>query len=352
MKSSAPGGTAHVSLSQRFETLAIGRSRETKTRPFALPANQCRSVRRRLRVASVALVGTWLFTVAGGQAVGAEVPTQASRAAVSAQASSDTGFRKPFSGPSAYEYLAPTQVTDASQLNQPIGQPRAEVIARKLGLRSSRSLTEKQFLEFITGKGKMGDPAAAKIVDESVRILTNTTGRPLACGVGYGGPSPTVLASYGLFVDQYCHLESPANTMAPTRIVNELLAPSFLCRPDSPADCGYIGRWMRANGATTTLLQLYSSAYPSLAFYGFLSQQSSGTAQLVTNTKGGVSTEVGMSMAPTIWLVNFALIYTLSPKLAAYMPAYWAPIPETVADAIKDSDDGRVLYSEYASFFE
>ena len=352
MKSPMPRRTASSLSSGLFATGAISRARERKGGPFARPANQCRSIRRRLSVASVALVGTLLFTMAGGQAVGAEMPTHAARNAGSSQQASDTGFTKPFSGPSAYEYLAPTQVTDASQLNQAIGQPRADLIAQKLGLRKSRTLTEKQFLEFITGKGNMGDPDAAKIVDESVRILTNTTGRPLACDVSSGGPSPTVLAGYGLFVDRYCYLESPANTMAPTRIVNELLAPSFLCGQNSPPVCGYVGRWMRANGATSTLLQLYNSAYPALAFYGFLSQQASGIPQLVTNTKGGVSTEVGMSMAPTIWLVNFALIYSLSPELAAYMPAYWAPIPEAVAEAIKGSDDGRVLYSDYASFFE
>jgi hypothetical protein len=290
--------------------------------------------------------------MAGTETVGAAVSTRASRGAGSSQQSADTGFTKPFSGPSAYEYLAPTQVAEESQLNQAIGQPRADFIAQKLGLRKSRTLTEKQFLEFITGKGNLGDPDAAKIVDESVRILTNTIGRPLACEVSNGGPSPTVLASYGLFVDQSCHLESPANTMAPTRIVNELLAPSFLCGQKSPPECGYIGRWMRANGGTSALLQLYTSAYPSLVFYGFLSQQSSGIPQLVTNTKGGVSTQVGMSMAPPLWLVNFALIYTLSPQLAAYMPAYWAPIPDAVADAIKGSADGRVLYSDYASFFK
>ena len=53
----------------------------------------------------------------------------------------------------------------------------------------------------------------------------------------------------------------------------------------------------------------------------------SGAAQLVTNTKGNTTSIVGMSMVPSIWIVNFALIYTLNPRLAAKMPAYWAPIP-------------------------
>jgi hypothetical protein len=32
-------------------------------------------------------------------------------------------------------------------------------------------------------------------------------------------------------------------------------------------------------------------------------------------------TVVGMSMGPALWIVNFALIYTLNPSLAAEMPA-------------------------------
>ena len=56
-----------------------------------------------------------------------------------------------------------------------------------------------------------------------------------------------------------------------------------------------------------------------------------------------------MSIAPSIWLVNFALLYTLNPAVAADMPAKWAPIPSTVADAIVDSPTGQVPYSHNAS---
>jgi hypothetical protein len=114
---------------------------------------------------------------------------------------------------------------------------------------------------------------------------------------------------------------------------------------------GYMGKWMRANGATRSLVQLYRSAYTVEAAYGFLAQQISGAAQLVTNTKAGVSTEVGMSMAPALWLVNFTLIYTLNPRLAADMPAYWAPIPSAVAKAILHSPSGQVRYSKFRSYF-
>jgi hypothetical protein len=69
----------------------------------------------------------------------------------------------------------------------------------------------------------------------------------------------------------------------------------------------------------------------------------------VTNTKGGVTTHVGMSMAPTIWMVNFALLYELKPSLAAEMPRDGAPIPARVVHAIKASRTGQVRYSKFAS---
>ena len=115
---------------------------------------------------------------------------------------------------------------------------------------------------------------------------------------------------------------------------------------------GYLGKWCRANGAWSSLLMLYRSAYTVEAIYGFASQQQSGMAQLVTNAKGGASKEVGMSMAPAIWLTNFALIYTLDPALAADMPARWAPIPAPVANAILASPTGQVPYKEFASAFK
>jgi hypothetical protein len=96
---------------------------------------------------------------------------------------------------------------------------------------------------------------------------------------------------------------------------------------------------------------LYRSAYTSEVVYGNKSQQQSGVAQLVPNQKGAQSSTVGMSMAPSIWTVNFALIYTLNPKLAAKMPARWTPIPGNVAVAIAASPTGQVPFSEYESSF-
>jgi hypothetical protein len=282
---------------------------------------------------AVVVAGACLLAVAGTQVVGAEV------AGAATHPGSATGFSVPFSGAPRYEYLAPTKVTNARQLNQPIGQRAADEIARKLGLRKSNTFTEQQYLEFISGRGIDGNRAAAALADKSVRILTNTTGRPLYSVVD-GVLTPSVLASYGLFVNVRGLLESPANAKAPTRQFNRLLVPG-----------GYLDTWCRANGATRSLVQLYRSPFTVEAIYGAASQQLSGTAQLTTNTKGGVSTEVGLSMVPALWLVNFALIYTLNPKLAADMPAHWAPIPATVAKAILASRTGQVKYSTFASAF-
>jgi hypothetical protein len=55
-------------------------------------------------------------------------------------------------------------------------------------------------------------------------------------------------------------------------------------------------------------------------------------------------------MGPALWIVNFALIYTLNPTLAADLPAKWAPIPRAVVQAI-DGAGGREPYSQVASYF-
>jgi hypothetical protein len=97
---------------------------------------------------------------------------------------------------------------------------------------------------------------------------------------------------------------------------------------------------------------LYRSAYTVEVVFGNESQQLGGTPGLVPNDKEGSDSWVGMSMAPCIWLVNFALVYILNPGVAASMPAAWAPIPSAAADAILGSPTGQVQYSDYASFLQ
>ena len=250
-----------------------------------------------------------------------------------------TGFAQPYAGTPKYQQYAPTEATIARQINRPIGAKVADRIARKLGLNKAHAFTPKQYALFISGKGVGGNKTDAELVDASVRIFTNTTGRPLYANVD-GKVTPTVLSSYGLFVNPAGMLMSLANTGAPTRKVNAVLAPG-----------GYLGKWCRANGAEDSLRMLYKSAYTSEVVYGNKSQQQSGVDQLVPNSKGGRSSIVGMSMAPSIWIVNFVAVYTLNPKLAAFMPARWTPIPADVVQAIKASPTGQVPYSEYESSF-
>jgi hypothetical protein len=264
---------------------------------------------------------------------------QAANAA--AHTSEDTGFSTPFSGTPQYEHVAPTEMTESGQLNRPIGQHLADEIAREIGLKKSDVLTEEQSREFIAGQGVpgSGDPQQAKLVDQSVEILTNTVGHPLPYRDENGKTGTSVLASYGVFVTTDGFLESPAYETAPTYVVNSVIMPG-----------GYMSSWMKANGATKSLTQLYKSAYTSEAAYGNQAQIQSKPDELITNTKRGVSAVVGMSMGPALWVVNFALIYTLNPTLAADMPARWAPIPTAVVEAIHGAG-GRVPYSQVASYF-
>ena len=257
----------------------------------------------------------------------------------SALASPATGFTSPFSGTPRYERFAPKQATTPAQINAPLGQRAADRLAVDIGLDPKKVFTPKQYALFVSGKGVDGQAAPAKLVDESVRILTNTRRRPLYSNVD-GQLTATVLASYGVMVNTAGMLESPANTDAPTRQVNSVLMPG-----------GYMGQWCRANGAEKSMRNLYASAYTREAVYGNASQQQSGVAQLVANQKAGTTTTVGMSMAPSIWIVNFALIYTLNPKLAAKMPAWWTPIPADVASAIAASPTGQVPWSQYSASF-
>lgn len=271
--------------------------------------------------------------------VGLVAAAPAASGAPQLRESAETGFALPFLGAPGYAHLAPTKLTAPGQLNVALGQPAADRLARQIGLDSSDALSPQQYRAFISGGGVGGDRNAAKMIDACIWILTNTRGRPMYSNVN-GHRTPSVLASYGVYVNSAGLLQSPANASAPTRQVNNLIAPG-----------GYVGTWLRNNGATRTLLALYRSAYTVQAAYGFAAQQMSGPAQLVDNTKGGIATRVGMSMAPPLWIVNFALIYIVKPSFAAAMPAYWAPIPPPVANALNNSPTGQVPYSAYASYF-
>lgn len=251
------------------------------------------------------------------------------------------GFPGPAAGAPIYARYAPTEVSVFKPLNQPLGQKKADAIARGLGLDKSKCFTPAQFLKFVTGQGVGGNQSDAFLVDECIFILTNTTGNPLIRKIN-GKPTAIVLGSYGLFVATDGTLQSPANVDAPTREVNPLIVPG-----------GYVDTWCRANGAEKAISMLYASAFTTQIFYGNEAQQKGGAAELFPYRKGPHNRVVtGASVVPPLWEVNFCLIYMLNPKLAANMPAYWAPIPKAVVAALEASSDGQVPYSKYAAFFK
>ena len=271
-------------------------------------------------------------TVTGAPAGGATISIPKAR----------QGFVGPTAGAQRFAQYGPTQVTSPDQLNQPIGQEKADEIAKALGLDKSQCFTEEQYLAFISGNGAngSGDPQQAALVDESVNLLTNSTLNPLNRDIN-GTPTQIYLGSYGLAVSKDgVWLDSLANQAEPTRRVNEVIAPG-----------GYMDTWAAANGATASLDMLRKSAYTIQLPYGIVAQQENGPAQLAFYRNGFGSAVVGLSMTPPLWEVNFCLIYMLSPKLAANMPAQWNPIPAEVATALLNSQTGRVRFSDYAAYF-
>ena len=247
-----------------------------------------------------------------------------------------TGFVLPFSGTLRFEYLAPTEVIDLSQRNEPIGRARADEIAAGMGFSPSDVMTNEQYIKFVTGRGVGGDKSLAILLGQSVGLFINNNGMPLYSTVD-GEIQASVLSSFGLMVDPAGMLQSLANESSPSKQVNIDLAPG-----------GYMGDWCRDNGCSSTIQALYESAYTEEVVLGYLSQEASMPAQLVTNDKNGVTTQIGASMIPSIWLVNFILLYALNPNYAALMPSNWAGIPSQVSTAIW-ANGGQVPYADFAS---
>lgn len=255
-----------------------------------------------------------------------------------AHSDSNTGFVTPYSGTPEYEYLSAPETASASQLSQPIGQELADQIATAMNFNKSDSLTNLQYIEFVSGGGVNGDPVKAVLLGQAVNLFINNDGFPLYSNVD-GVVTTSVLSSLGLMVNPSGSLESLANSESPAKQVNQDLA---------PGSAGYMGTWCRDNGCQSSIDALYQTPYTSEVVLGAISQDLSVPVQLVTNTKNGSSVKVGMSMTPSIWLVNFILLYVLNPKLAALMPSHWEPIPASVANALK-LYGGQVPFSQFAS---
>ncbi|MEZ5268827.1 MAG: hypothetical protein R2789_09830 [Microthrixaceae bacterium] len=74
------------------------------------------------------------------------------------------------------------------------------------------------------------------------------------------------------------------------------------------------------------------------------------SGKLVSNTKDDQH-EGRHVMAPSLWLTNFALLYTLNPSIAALDARLLTPIPALVAGCDPGADKtGFVQYSDYSSW--
>jgi hypothetical protein len=56
------------------------------------------------------------------------------------------------------------------------------------------------------------------------------------------------------------------------------------------------------------------------------------------------------SVTAAVYLVNFLLLYMANPDIAAYMPAYRAPIPQAVVDCLEQNPTG-CPYADYHQYF-
>jgi hypothetical protein len=76
-------------------------------------------------------------------------------------------------------------------------------------------------------------------------------------------------------------------------------------------------------------------------------------AQPVEASRGhDVANEVyAPSLTAGIYLVNFVFLYMANPDLAAYLPAYRAPIPQPVVDCLEQNPTG-CPYANYHQYFE
>ena len=80
------------------------------------------------------------------------------------------------------------------------------------------------------------------------------------------------------------------------------------------------------------------------------------TPNLFTIPKASRSHEVANevyapSVTAAIYLVNFVLLYMANPDLAAYMPAYRAPIPQPVVDCLEQNPMG-CPWADYRRYFD
>jgi hypothetical protein len=253
------------------------------------------------------------------------------------------GFSEPYCGEKEWEKYTPTPIDASSpKLHEGIGRERADELAKIFGIEKRKCLSSMKFLQLISGSGVGGNMTETLILNQATNWFINSKDNPIICNIN-GVPTPIVLGSYGLMVNEDGKLQSLAQDTSPCRKANELLAPG-----------GYLPTWFKANGAEDSMIMFWASkALRDGVIYGSISQIiAEKNAELVEYKSGVASAYVGMSMIPPIWIVNFIAVYVLDPDLAALMPAYWTPIPTPVKEALMASPTGQVNYSDFKQYLE
>ena len=253
------------------------------------------------------------------------------------------GFSEPYCGEKEWEKYTPTPIDASSpKLHEGIGRERADELAKIFGIEKRKCLSSMKFLQLISGSGVGGNMTETLILNQATSWFINSKDNPIICNIN-GVPTPIVLGSYGLMVNEDGKLQSLAQDSSPCRKANELLAPG-----------GYLPTWFKANGAEDSMIMFWASkALRDGVIYGSISQIiAEKNAELVEYRSGLSSVYVGMSMIPPIWIVNFIAVYVLDPDLAALMPAYWTPIPTPVKEALMASPTGQVNYSDFKQYLE
>ena len=251
------------------------------------------------------------------------------------------GFSEPYCGEKEWEKYTPTPIDPSStKLHQGIGKERADELAKIFGIEKRKCLSSMNFLKLISGSGVSGNMTETLILNVATNWFINSKDNPIICNID-GVPTPIVLGSYGLMVNEDGKLQSLAQDTSPCREANELLAPG-----------GYLPTWFKANGAEDSMIMFWASkALRDGVIYGSISQTiAEKNAELVEYKSGVASAYVGMSMIPPIWIVNFIAVYVLDPDLAALMPAYWTPIPKEVKEALIKSKEGQVDYKDFKQY--
>jgi hypothetical protein len=89
-----------------------------------------------------------------------------------------TGFSIPELGRPKYADLSAKKTDELDYISQPIGQKRADKIAKALNFDKKNSLTNQQYLELVLG-GESGNQDDAVYFGQSVSLFINNIGFPL-----------------------------------------------------------------------------------------------------------------------------------------------------------------------------